>query len=61
MIDCCGFTTRDICLPEPEERYTEAEPSYQAPYREPVVMPETDRSRAWKFRLTNARKKEVKL
>jgi hypothetical protein len=25
-------------------------------YREPSVMPETDRSRAWKQRLANARK-----
>jgi hypothetical protein len=54
MIDFYGFPTRDICLPEPEERYTEAEATYQAPYRAPVVMPETDRSRAWKQRLANA-------
>jgi hypothetical protein len=31
-----------------------------APYREPVVMPETDRARAWKQRLADACKKEVK-
>ena len=55
MIDFYGFPTRDICLPEPEERYQETERSaYEAPYREPVAMPESDRSRAWKLRLADA-------
>ena len=55
MIDCYGFHTRDISLPEPEERYSEDErETYEAPYREPQVIPQTPQNRAWRQRLDDA-------
>jgi hypothetical protein len=62
MIDCYGYHTRELCLPEPEERYEDRPEIY-----EPFVsnchlptMPDTPEARAWKQRLADACKKEVK-
>lgn len=63
MIDCYGFPTRDICLPEPEDRYQEpehfeySEPFLSSPYL--PTMPDTAASRAWKKRLADSCKKGI--